>query len=240
VNDFATLRDDYERIHASLDDANLDAIAGIAGCRPAIGRLNYLDDATLTALVAKMSLAGGSRVLDLGCGRGFLGRWLLSSGQRVDYTAVDYSQSALGAVRRHLAAARTIHGDLSSLSGNAYDAVFAIESVWSVTSALAARLRTAMVSRARFAASISSLDDSHDDRVDTTVQSLRGEGFEVERLPSAPAHAGTVGRLCAAMLIEPPADAWVRERLTGEAARTLAALRDGTFRSDVLLATSPD
>jgi SAM-dependent methyltransferase len=232
------VRNDYERLHELIDDANLDAIAGIAACVPAIGRLNYLDDDSMTALIARASIVAGARVLDLGCGRGFLGRWLAARGHRVTYTGVDYAVSALRAVRGHLPDAVTVHGDIATVSGGPYDAIFAIESLWSVDSLLAAQMRAMLVPRGRIAIALSSLDSSQAGRVDTTLASLRDAGFEVERVALSASHAEAVGRLCAATLIEGPADSWVRERLTAEALRTLAALRDGTFRCDVFLAVA--
>jgi SAM-dependent methyltransferase len=236
VSDPAAVRDDYERLHASLDDDALDTVAAIAGCRPAIGRLNYLDDGTLTALVDRMNVADGSRVLDLGCGRGFVGRWLLSRGYNIEYTALDYSQAALDAVRLHLGNARTMNGDVYSLRCGPYDAIFAIESVFAVDTQLAKLLRDALVPGGRLAMSLSSLDESHDDRVRLTARSLREASFGVERVAVAADHGEIVGRLCAALLVEPPADPWVRERMTAEALRTLTALREDTFRSEVILA----
>jgi SAM-dependent methyltransferase len=229
------MRGDYERLHASLDDANLDAIAGIAGCIPAIGRLNYIDDATLTTLVDRMSIADGTRTLDLGCGRGFLGRWLFARGRRVAYTAMDYSPSALESVRRNVPDAEVVPGDVKSVADGHYEAIFSIESIWAVDPALAARLRAALAPEGRVAVCISSLDASHEGRIDTTVASLLNAGFDVENVAFAAEHSEGVGRLCAALMIEPPNDPWVRERMTSEAVRTLAALRDGTFRSDLLL-----
>ena len=229
------MRSDYERLHEFLDDENLDAIAGIAGCIPAIGRLNYIDDATRAALVDRMSIAEGTRVLDLGCGRGFLGRWLFASGQRVAYTAMDYSQAALESVRRNVPDADVVWGDVNSTWDGSYEAIFAIESLWAAGDALAARLRAVSAPGGRIAISISSLDASHHGRVDTTVASLRNAGFDVENVAFAAGHFEAVGRLCAALMIEPPSDPWVRERMSAEAVRTLAALRDGTFRSDLLL-----
>jgi SAM-dependent methyltransferase len=231
-------RDEYERLHAALDDENLDAIAGIAGCVPAIGRLNYLDDATLSLLIERMSIVRGARVLDLGCGRGFLGRWLWAGGHRVAYAAVDYAPSALAAVARGVPGAELFETDLVALSDGPYDAVFAIESVTIVDEALAIRLRAAMAPLGRLAISISSIDPSHDRRVRETVDSLRAQRFDVQYVRFSKAHAETVGRLCAALLIEPPREAWARERLSSEAARVLAALRDGTFRSELLVATA--
>jgi SAM-dependent methyltransferase len=238
VNESATVRGDYERLHEALDDENLDAIAGIAGCAPAIGRLNYVDDATLAALVDRMSIAEGCRVLDLGCGRGFLGRWLSAHGRRVAYTAMDYCRPALDSVRRSIPEADVVWGDVNSMTDGSYEAIFAIESIWAVDDALAVRLRAALVPGGRIAISISSLDASHDGRIDTTIASLRNARFDVENVAFAAGHSEVVGRLCAALMIEPPSDPWVRERMTAEAVLTLAALRDGAFRSDLLLAVA--
>jgi len=231
---------EYERLHGALDDGELDAIARIAGLASGIGRLSYLDDATLGALVREIGLAKDTRVLDLGCGRGFVGRWLLANGYHVDYTAIDESQSALAAVRRSVAGAHCVHGNLLDASGGPFDAIFAVESLWSIDASFAARLRELLATDGYFLATFASLGAMHEARMTTSLDGLAAAGFEVRRIPLPTDHAAMVGRLCASTAIEPPSDPWVRERLVGEAYATLAALRDNEFHYDVMLAKRLD
>ena len=68
-------------------------------------------------------------MLDLGCGRGFLGRWLFANGRRVAYTAMDYCRPALESVRRSVPGADVVWGDVNSTWDGSYEAIFAIESI---------------------------------------------------------------------------------------------------------------
>jgi SAM-dependent methyltransferase len=230
---------DYERLHAALDDSELDAIARTGGLASGIGRLCYLDDVTLAALVREMEIAHDARVLDLGCGRGFLGRWLLANGYAVEYTAIDGSESALDAVRRSVGGARCVRCDVRDADGGPYDAIFAVESLWSIDEAFAAKLSGMLSPRGRFLTTVASLGDAHAARVSTTVAALTAAGLNVRPFPLPPDHAQTVGRLCASTALNPPRDEWARRRLVDEAYATLAALRNGGFHYDVVLATRP-
>jgi SAM-dependent methyltransferase len=239
MSDVATRREDFERLHAHLRDAELDAIAAIAGCAPAIGRLNYLDDATLERLVSRLDLPDGARVLDIGCGRGFFGRWLLSRGCRVTYTGVDIASSAVNAAARHLALGSVVRGDAyAAAADGAYHAVVLIESIWSVDEALARRLRALLAPAGMLAIVLTSIDEGHGRRLTETSTSLESAGFAVEAADVSADCAQTAGRLCAAALIEGFEDAWVRERMTGEARAVLAALREKTFRSSLVFASA--
>ena len=227
---------DYERLHAALKDEELDAIARIAGLPSGIGRLSYLDDLSLEALAREMGIRDGTRVLDLGCGRGFLGRWLRANRYSVDYTAMDVSASALDAVRRRAPRATCVRGDLREASGGPYDVVFAVESIWSVDGEMAAKIRSLLEIGGRFVITFASLGEGHDGRVTTSLASLDAAGFKARKFPLPADHTKTVGRLCASTTLDPPTDPWVRERLVAEAYATLAALRDQEFRYDIVVA----
>jgi SAM-dependent methyltransferase len=228
-------REEFERFHAGIDDAYLDAIARTAGCDPPIGRLNFLDDVTLRRIVDAVGLPQRARVLDLGCGRGFAGRWLASRGARVDYTGIDSSAAALAALGRHLPGANAVLGDLRDAQGGPFDAIFAIESFWAIDGDLAARVFGLLHAAGTFVSTVGSCDGSQARRVELTLASLAAAGFETHRLAVSENHAECVGRLSAAALIEPQSDDWIRAVVRGESARTLAALREGAFRYDVFV-----
>jgi 2-polyprenyl-3-methyl-5-hydroxy-6-metoxy-1,4-benzoquinol methylase len=232
----ASLRDQFERLHASLRDGELDVIARIAGCDPEIGRLNYLDDATLERLIERLGIHGQTRVLDFGCGRGFLGRWLHARGIEAAYTGIDASASALDAVSRSLPRAAAVLSSGIDVGG-VYDAIVCIESVWAVDSELARAMQQRLSPGGRIAFVLTSLDSSHAARLEATIAALAAAGFDAEITDVSASCVETAGRLSAAMLIEGFQDAWVRERLSAEARHTLAAIRDGGFRSSIVFAT---
>ena len=127
-----------------------------------------LDDAAVQAIVERCAIRNATRVLDLGCGRGFLGRWLDANGIAAKYTGVDRVADAVEAARRHVPAGTITQGDfraMQTLPG--YDAVVALEVVvdGTVDGALLESAAMALTRNGRLALTVASLDGRHDERL---------------------------------------------------------------------------
>ena len=81
------------------------------------------------ALIAeRCRLRDAGAVLDLGCGRGFLGRWLRERGFETSYTGVDRVADAVDAARANVRDGDIVHADFRKLAWKrTFDSVFAIE-----------------------------------------------------------------------------------------------------------------
>jgi 2-polyprenyl-3-methyl-5-hydroxy-6-metoxy-1,4-benzoquinol methylase len=155
------------RFHRHADDALLDRCAAECGCSP-IGRMCLLDDAALAEIVERIDLRDAKRVLDLGCGRGFFGRWLAANDFHAEYTGVDRVAEAVESARRHVLSGTIAQGDFDSIAmDRSFDAVVAFEVAMDGTVPEAALNAAAGALRpgGRFAVTIASLDSANEGRL---------------------------------------------------------------------------
>lgn len=118
----------YRRLHTRLNDALLDACAARAGQPSGMGRMSAVDDAMMTDVMEMLGVERGAALLDIGCGRGFAGRFLQRVASGVDYTGCDRAVEALEAARKHVPDGCFIQADFRDRDwAHAYDAVLAIE-----------------------------------------------------------------------------------------------------------------
>jgi len=119
------------RFHRNVTDELLDGIAAAAGCA-AVGRLCLLDDAMMHELAARGGFLQSESLLDIGCGRGFLARWLRLSGYAGHYTGIDRIGDAVVATRRAVPGAEIVEADFRKHPWHQqFDAIVALESVGS-------------------------------------------------------------------------------------------------------------
>ena len=84
----------FDALHAYIADCDLDSLATHGGVESQIGRLSFTADAVLFALRDRLRRSGAREVVDLGCGQGFLGRWLALNAPEIAYFGVDRSPAA--------------------------------------------------------------------------------------------------------------------------------------------------
>jgi trans-aconitate methyltransferase len=225
--------------HEHLDDEVLDGIARDAGCEP-LGRLSILDDDALADLIARCGVHTGSAVLDLGCGRGFLGRSLIARGIEARYTGVDRIGDALNAARRHVPGGTFTQGNFRRLRWNReFDAVFALEVV--IDGALDAPLIEAVASAlrpgGRAAITVASFDGAHARRL-SEAQRLAAEHFASASIEDWTERTIPFARKFYGAFLA--CDSWhpeIVERCHAEARAALAAIERGTFHYAVVFAT---
>lgn len=118
----------FESIHQGIEDGRLDHYARAMSHPSGVGRLSHITDDVLSTLLDGIPIRPGMKVLDLGCGRGFLGRWLEWRGLQVHYVGIDFSPSAVESARRNVPRGQVVLGDFqTALELGSFDAVFAIE-----------------------------------------------------------------------------------------------------------------
>jgi SAM-dependent methyltransferase len=223
----------FRQFHREIDDALLDRVAFDAGCESRIGRMSLLDDAMLAALVETFGLREDSKLLDIGCGRGFLARWLRVHGYAARVTGVDNAPEALEAARRLAPEAEFIEGGYRDLKRTSeFDAVAAIDVVYSgvVDPALVAVIRRSLRSGGRFALTAVCMNGKHADQ-QKTMRALFAPHFSAYELTdaSSPALEFTRRLYCSLMRTE----GWtplIRRRLHEQGRNVLAAIERGNFR----------
>jgi|GEM_PF-4788405 len=121
----------FEAIHSLIDDQSLDFCAFEAGSISGVGRMSHLSDELLDMLVQEYAIGQNSRVLDIGCGRGFLARWLQWRGLHVRYVGVDFSACATRAAQRFIPKGTFVCEDYRTLElPERFDVAFAVEMVF--------------------------------------------------------------------------------------------------------------
>ena len=90
----------------------------------------FEDAQTATILTRELHLAGGSHVLDIGCGNGLGYRLLQGETIQLDYTGIDISREMLSQLQRRHPEAQTILGSadqaLQTIADESVDFAFAI------------------------------------------------------------------------------------------------------------------
>ncbi|HTX58035.1 MAG TPA: class I SAM-dependent methyltransferase [Verrucomicrobiae bacterium] len=176
------LRAWYDLLHRRIDDVALDEAAARVGLPSGIGRWNLLDDATLQTLVARVLPKRAGRVLDIGCGRGFLGRWLLANGYDFSYVGLDRSPNALAAAARNCPKGRYLLREAADLPDETFDAVAIIESVHPLDESLARAVARRLSQGGGVLLAFPSLESERARRVDASVAAFVAAGLEVERV----------------------------------------------------------
>lgn len=236
----------FRAFHARVDDGLLDRAARAAGCASGIGRLSFLSDALTTQIVGMLALESTSSLLDLGCGRGFLARWLQREGYHGRYLGVDRIAEAIGAARAGVEAACPADAERFTFVQDDFrayrpeprvDAVVALEVTDDVAdAALLDAMARALRPGGRFVITAARLDGPAPRApIDDDVRARFGA---VEAL-DATAQAGPfAGALYRALLEIADWDATIAPRIAAQARDVLDALARGTFAYTILHGTA--
>lgn len=222
----------FRAFHAAARDDLLDEAARRAGCPSGIGRLCLLSDAMLPEILSRLKLRNGSRLLDIGCGRGFLERVLERERYSVHTLGIDRSRDAIAAARRHCTSAEFVEADYRTYPlRREFDAIAALELAPSgnLTETLVSATRSALVEGGRFCITAASLDGRHDTRLDAARASLRDRFTNVEIVDAtrdAAAFAESLYEACSRI------DGWtpeIRLRIAQQADAVLHSIQRGDF-----------
>lgn len=227
----------WRRFHRRVDDALLDRCASASGCAP-IGRMCLLDDSSAAEIADRCAIRNGTRVLDLGCGRGFFGRWLLARGTAVRYSGLDRDAEAVAAARRHVPDGTITRGDFRAMQwGPEYDVVVAIEAAIDGTldDALLRAAREALAEHGSFAATIASLDGAHADRL-AALERAAGRRFATATIEDWTKRARSFAQRTFEWWLQAPWPAEIQEKCALEARAVLDAIEQNRLHYAVLFA----
>lgn len=222
----------FRAFHAGVSDALLDEAARKAGCPSGIGRLSLISDEMLARICARLGLREGSRVLDVGCGRGFFERWLHFAGHGALATGIDRAPDAIAAAREQCPGVEFIAADYRTHAfPPRFDAVVALELAASGKFGAPLLSMTAHVLRdgGAFCMTAASLDGRHEQRLSAAQEVLRARFSDVE-LVDATHEAGEFARRLYGACLQ--IDCWTREirgRIVEQADAVLQAIDRGDF-----------
>lgn len=198
-------------------DRVLDCYARRCGLPSGIGRLCLLDDQMLAKVVETVGIPAKSAVLDIGCGRGFLGRWLLWNSLSCRYVGVDSAAAAVPA------------------EGPKFERVFALEAPI-IPVALAKCIAQNLAPGGQYVVTLASFDDTHPEKVSRSCARLQRQGASVSVADLTQQVREFAATLYSAMLMG-RWDAPVKAHVLNEAARMLHAVEAGAFNYTLLTGT---
>lgn len=222
----------FRQFHREVDDVLLDRAAAAAGCASGIGRMSLLNDAMMAGFIGPLGLQPQTRLLDLGCGRGFLARWLHRNGTPVRFTGIDRAPEALNAAERLVSGAEFIEGDYRTYPFNeSYDAVTSIEVAVSASmdKAVLDTIRLRLHEGGLYALTAASADGKHDERV-ANLRDLLRQRFSSFEILDATAEAAAFTKRLYTALVE--IDEWsplIAPRIRSQADRVLSSVARGSF-----------
>jgi SAM-dependent methyltransferase len=236
------LKDTIERaraqqFHSLVDDGLLDDVAVGAGCASRIGRMSVLSDDDMLAIVSAISPAAKSDVLDVGCGRGFAGRFVRRRGYSGDYTGVDRIAAALEAARRNVPDGEFEEADFRVHRWERqFDAVLALEATRSgrLDEPLVQGVASALREDGRFAVTIASVDGELQARL-PHARTLCERYFASVVIANISARSAQFAeRFYRAMLAIDAWEPFVKESLHREAAMVLRALDERRYEYAII------
>jgi len=230
----------FESIHRQISDERLDRYVSAAGQGSSIGRLSHIGDESLATILDEFNISDGSRVLDLGSGRGFLARWFQWRKMNVDYTGLDSSPTAIAAARRAAPRARFIlHDFLRPIELGEFDMVCAIEATGDgyVTERVAATMLKYLKPSGVALATIVSLKRPYGEAVGKSIGAFAASGGKSRAIDLTAEHTEYVSRLCRLVLEDESGPDDLRRRSHEECSTFLESIRAGTYGYGIIAAT---
>ncbi|MGZ3496298.1 MAG: class I SAM-dependent methyltransferase [Vulcanimicrobiaceae bacterium] len=231
----------YSEFHKYVDDGTLDLYARHCGSPSGIGRLCLLDDRVLAEIVRAAEVSSRERVLDIGCGRGFLARWLRWYKVDCRYVGIDCVPEAIAAARRNAPNGEYYYTQLDTLAlSKTFDRVFALESAPGglVTPNLSAAIGVHLERGGRFVATLLSLDGKHEAKVLQSIEALH-EHLNVEEVRDLSLQVKEFASTMYSAFLLGTWDNAIKSNMCMEAARVLHAVETGAFNYTMITGTRP-
>lgn len=231
----------FRQFHRDVDDALLDRAATAAGCASGIGRMSLLSDEVMSQFTKPLNLRAETTLLDLGCGRGFLARWLRWAGLPVSFTGIDRAPEALVAADRLVPGAKFIEGDYRTHHFNEqFDVVTSIEVATSsaMDKPVLAAIRSRLHDGGRFGITAASTGGNHARRI-ANLRELLAQHFSNYDLRDVSEEAAAFTKRLYGALLE--IDEWpplIAPRIKAQAAEVLAAVDRGEFAYTLVWGTA--
>ncbi|MGZ3504821.1 MAG: class I SAM-dependent methyltransferase [Vulcanimicrobiaceae bacterium] len=225
------------QFHNLVDDRLLDHVAEGAGCASGIGRMSVLSDEDMAVIANAVQSALRSNVLDLGCGRGFAGRFLRQGGYTGRYVGVDRIVAALEAAQRNVPDGEFEEVDFRERRWECqFEAVLALEVTRSgqLDEPLVQGIASALRPGGSFAITIASTDGRMAARLDDTRILCERYFARVEITDTSAGSARFAKRFYRAILEIDEWEPFVKQSLHGEANRVLRAIDEGRFEYAVV------
>ncbi len=232
----------FRTFHARVDDRLLDRASAKAGGATGIGRLSLVDDVLAERIVDALALGSDARLLDLGCGRGFVARWLHARDFGGHYIGVDRTPEALAAAHRLALGTRyafEIADFRSFRPATPVDAAIALEVTASgaidepLLDAIAAALRPG----GHAALTIANLDGAHADRLARGERAMRERFAEVERIDATTQSAAYARCMYQAWLDIHGWDEAIHPRMAAQAHEVIDAIDRGAYNYAIAFGT---
>ncbi|HEY8312644.1 MAG TPA: class I SAM-dependent methyltransferase [Candidatus Baltobacteraceae bacterium] len=230
----------HREFHRFVDDGTLDFYARHCGSPSGIGRLCLLDDRVLAEVVRAAEMSSGMRVLDLGCGRGFLARWLRWYNLDFRYVGVDRVPEAIAAARRNAPDGEYIYTRNDALYLNqTFDRVFALEAAPGglMTEGIASAIGEHLAPAGKFIATLLSLDGRHDSKISESIGLLEKYAHVTEARDLSLQVKEFASTMCSAYLLGSWDDA-IKGKMCVQAAHVLHAIETCTFNYTMLNGTA--
>ncbi len=201
--------------------------------------MSLLSDGMLADIVKHLEISRDSSLLDIGCGRGFLERWLEKHGHFVHVVGIDRAPEAIGAAKANVPNAVFIESDYRTHRFNKqFDAALALEITVSgaVDETLVSTARAALRDGGRFSITVASLNGKHEERLNDARRRLGAHFSEVEFLDATKDASDFAKHLYGALVEIKGWNPTIEQQVHAQAREVLDSIGRGDFNYAVAFA----